>query len=275
MNLRVATAGCPDASVQAMVFMGIRAKLDAFELQRAELLASAWQAQVTVVDIPGNGHGYARLSPAERAQLRAGRFDAVADRMIAAALTHHPRLARAPIVALGYSMGASLATAAAALPSALHIDRLVLVEPVATRRWGAAELLRSVFAEPPLIGADLDRKGDGHNADAAPHRTTGACVGDWPDLAHLGFALTRGALYPDMLRAHHRSGCTLQLIYGTDSRLARRRDVKLFTQRCRRAGVPIDVIDMPGHHAFWHSLPVVDAAARSAAQHWTSTSLAQ
>src|SRR4051812_13568703 len=163
VNLRAATIGCPDAALQMLVFMGIRAQLDAFELRRADVLASVWQAQVTVVDIPGNGHGYARLTSAERAHLRTGRFDTVADRMVAAAVEHHPRLKHSPVVALGYSMGASLATAAAARSNTLRINRLVLVEPVANRRWSISELLRSVRAEQAYVEADLDRNHNGDN----------------------------------------------------------------------------------------------------------------
>lgn len=269
MNLRVATVGHPTATLQVLVFMGIRAQLDAFELFRVKVLASAWQAQLTLVDIPGNGHGYARLTSTERAQLRTGRFDAVADRMVAAALDHHPSLDNSPAVALGYSMGASLATAAAARPNTLSIKRLVLVEPVAIRRWSVTELLRSVHAEQPHISTHLDRNRFRHNGAAAPHSpTAGVHAGDWPDLGHLGFALSRGSLYTDMLRAHRRNDCTLQIIHATDSLLARRRDIKRFTQRCRSAGIPTDVIEMPGHHAFWHSLPDVAVAGHLAAARW-------
>jgi pimeloyl-ACP methyl ester carboxylesterase len=268
VNLRAATIGCPDAALQMLVFMGIRAQLDAFELRRADVLASVWQAQVTVVDIPGNGHGYARLTSAERAHLRTGRFDTVADRMVAAAVEHHPRLKHSPVVALGYSMGASLATAAAARSNTLRINRLVLVEPVANRRWSISELLRSVRAEQAHVEADLDRNHNGDNdAVAARGPATGVYVRDWPDLCHLGFALTRGSLYADMLRAHRHSNCALALIHGTDSRLARRRDIKRFTHRCRSAGITTDAIEMPGHHSFWHALPDVAVAARQAFEH--------
>lgn len=270
MNLRVATVGCPDAKLQALVFMGIRAQLDDFELHRAEALASAWQAQVTVVDVPGNGHCYGRLTSAERTQLRIGRFDAVADRMVAAAVAHQPSLTRSPVVALGYSLGASLATAATAQPNMLRISRLILVEPVATRRWRTSELLRSVHAEQPHIETHLRRNHhfrDGDNLSPRPTPLVRDC--NWADLGHLGFALSRGGLHADVVRAHRRSDCTLQLIHGTDSRLACRRDIKRFTHYCRQVGIPTDPIEMSGHHAFWHSLSDVTVAARLAAEHWS------
>ncbi|WP_431235943.1 alpha/beta fold hydrolase (plasmid) [Mycolicibacterium psychrotolerans] len=156
-GLRVATLGRRDARRQVLVFMGFLACVEPFELQRFALLAAEWDAQVTVVDAPGCGYGGARLTSTERRACRRGDFTPVARRMVHVAQTRQHRLRRGRVTVVGYSMGASLAAAAAAAPGLLRVSNMVLVEPVAMRRWNLLDLLRSVRDEDHLLDEYLDR----------------------------------------------------------------------------------------------------------------------
>jgi alpha-beta hydrolase superfamily lysophospholipase len=268
-GLRVVTLGRPDAPRQVLVFMGFLAYVEPFELQRFALLCREWDAQITVVDAPGCGYGGARLTRTQRRGLRRGDFTTVARRMVRAAQSHHLPLRRGPVAVVGYSMGASLACAAAADPGLLRVDTLILVEPVAMRRWNLARLIRSVQSEDAVLDEYL------HDNNAVPGAVPPAQRRDEPlpkrsrtDLAHLGFALTRGRLTSDMLRANVIQSFPVQVVHGADSRLSQARDVEKLVAICRRAGMQVYDVPVAGRHALWHSLTDVAALAQLTLKQW-------
>lgn len=268
-GLRAITLGYPDAHRQVLVFMGFLACIEPFELQRLALMSTEWDAQITVADAPGFGYGGARLTRAERVLLRRGDFTAVARRMVRTAQDHHSPLRRGGVTVIGYSMGASLASAAAADAGLLRVDTMILVEPVATRRWNLVRLIRAACAEDAAVGEYLDRNGycpgvappTNRRGELLPHRSR------W-DLAHLGFALSKGRIPSDLLRTNVIQSPLVQVVHGADSRLSRADDVKHLAAICRRAGMHIRDVPVAGRHALWHSLPDVAALARLIRQQW-------
>lgn len=268
-GLRVATLGHRDASRQILLFMGFLACIDPFEMQRFDLLRREWDAQITVVDTPGWGYGGARLTRLEQRALRRGDFTAVARRMVHAAQLHHLPLRRGPLTVVGYSMGASLACAAAADPGLMRVESMVLVEPVAMRRWNLARLVHSVRSEDAVIDDFLKRNNEvpGAVAPAVRHDQS-APSQSRTDLAHLGHALSRGRLVSDLLRAHMIQSFPVQIVHGVDSRLSRDGDITKLVAMCRRAGMSIFNVPVDGRHALWHSLPDVAALARRTRSQW-------
>lgn len=267
-GMRAATIGGADASRQVLLFMGFLAVIEPFELQRFALLAQIWDAQITVVDVPGCGYGRPRLHPRERRGLRSGDFTAVAHRMVKAAVAHNPQLAQKPLILVGYSMGASLGAAASGVGQ-LDIDHVVLVEPVATRCWNIVSLIGCTRAEDKVLGEYLDRNRSVAAAVAPVDRR-----GDPRppvsriDLAHLGFALTRGRIAADLRRGHRRHGFTVHVMHGERSLLSRAADVAGLAADCRRAGLQVHTVRVAGRHALWHSLPDVAALARIIMKQW-------
>ncbi|SEH53382.1 Pimeloyl-ACP methyl ester carboxylesterase [Mycolicibacterium rutilum] len=269
-GLRFATLGRPDAPRKVLMFMGFLACVEAFELQRFTLLSEIWDARVTVVDAPGCGYGSGRLRSSERRALRRGDFTAVADRMVAVALTAKPDLGRGPVTIVGYSMGSSIAAAAAG-SQALRVDNLTLVEPVAVKRWNLPRLVHATRNEDKVLDEYLDRNNDIpqvviplQRRDETPPQQSRT------DLAHLGFALSRGYLAVDVQRAHRTHRFAMQLVHGARSRLAGCCDVARFAQQCRDDGVATDDIVVHGRHALWHSLPDVAHLARATMSRWTA-----
>lgn len=268
-GLRVVTLGHHDASRQILLFMGFLACVDRFELQRFDLLCREWDAQITVVDTPGWGYGGARLTRDERRALRRGDFTAVARRMVHAAQQHHAPLRHAPLTVAGYSMGASLACAAAADPGLLRVESMILVEPVAMRRWNLARLVCSVRSEGRVIEDFLDKNNavpgavmpDTHPGKSSPSQSR-------TDLAHLGYALSRGRLMSDLLRINMIQSFPVQIVHGVDSLLSRGHDITKLVAICRRAGMSILDVPVEGRHALWHSLPDVAALARRTRSQW-------
>jgi pimeloyl-ACP methyl ester carboxylesterase len=247
--------------------MGLLAYIEAFELQRFALLADEWDAQVTIVDMPGCGYGDGRLSRDERCGLWRGDFDALAYRMVAAARQHQSALCTHPITMVGYSVGASVAASATKLFA--RLEHLVLVEPVAVRGRGLRRLLGAVKAE----NATLDRYL--------------ACNSDWPhlvepmalrrdipaavsraDIAAIGWGLSRGRIVADLIRPRAGHPAVVQLVHGAQSRLVTPSDILWAANRCRRAGIDATDVVVPGGHALWHSLPDVQSLARRVAAQW-------
>jgi pimeloyl-ACP methyl ester carboxylesterase len=262
-GLAVATVGTPAARRQVLAFMGIDAWLEPFELQRFALLAAMWDAQVTIVDAPGCGSGARRLTTAERLALLRGDFTAVVRRMVAVARAHHRPLGEAPVLLLGYSMGASMAAAAAADPRLVETAGMVLVEPVGIRQWNLLSLLRSLFVE----GRVIDRYMDNNDAfpDAVPpvvRRGDSVPYRSRRDLAELGLAVGRGKLMGDMLRAKVIHDFDVQVVHGRRSWLSPAADVEDFVAGCRSAGIVAHDVPVRGHHALWQSLPDVAELAR-------------
>ena len=263
-GLRVMTLGCPDNRRQVLVFMGFLACVEPFEVQRFALLCAEWGAQITVVDTPGFGHGGASLTTVERRGLRRGDFTVVARRMVRAAQDYHRPLRRGPVVIVGYSMGASLACAAAADPGLLRVSDMVLVEPVAMRRCSLLRLIGSVRSEGTVIDDYLTNNRGFPDAvlpaerrnDPLPHRSR-------RDLAHLGFGLSRGRIASDLLHANHIQRFVIEIAHGADSKLSRAGDVARLVTLCRRRGLHVLDVPVAGRHALWHSLPDAAALARA------------
>lgn len=155
-TLRVATAGSGDATMRMLLFMGLGACVEPFEQQRLELLADQWHAKVTIVDTPGCGYGRARLAGAERRALLRGDFGPVARRMVRGAQAQVPELRR-PVTIVGYSLGASIAAAAAAEPGLLKVVQFIAVEPAAMRPRNPLRLLRAAHCEKLALDGYLAR----------------------------------------------------------------------------------------------------------------------
>ena len=267
-GLRVAIVGDRCAPRQVLIFMGLKACVEPFELQRFALLARSWDAALTVVDAPGCGYSGARLTGRERRALRRGDFTDVARRMVAAAQEVNHRLRRGPVLVAGYSMGASLAAAAAADPGRLRVAAMILVEPVGVRRWNLLSLLRAVRIEDRTIDGYLAHN-DGLTGVVQPADRRGeAPPRSRLDLAHLGFGLSRGRLPDDLQRASRIQEFPLQVVHGSASRLSRVADASWLVRRCRRAGIDVHDITVAGHHALWHSLPHVAGLARCTRLQW-------
>lgn len=265
----LATIGRRSATRQVLLFMGIRACIEPFELRRAALLAEVWDAQVTVIDTPGYGYGGARLTTAARQALRHGSFVPAAVQMVSAAQRHHPILARASVNVVGYSMGASLAAAALATRQ-LDVDTLSLVEPVALRRWRVVRLLYSVRQEDSFNKQYLE---ENFRYPYAVLPATLQPAGRPPksriDLMHLGAGLARGRLRGDMLSENNIDRLSVHVVHGRDSTLSRSDDVERFVNECRSAGFAADNIPIDGRHALWHSLATVESLARLLLAQWT------
>jgi pimeloyl-ACP methyl ester carboxylesterase len=170
---------------------------------------------------------------------------------------------------VGYSMGSSLACAAAADPGLLRIDTMILVEPVAMRRWNLARLIRSVRSEDAVLDQYLD---DNNTVAGAvlPADRRGAPLPHCSrtDLTHLGFALSRGRLASDLLRANVIQSFPVQIVHGADSQLSRADDIRRLVAICRRAGMQIHDVPVAGRHPLWHSLPDVAALAQLTLKQW-------
>jgi pimeloyl-ACP methyl ester carboxylesterase len=254
--------GEPSARRKILAFMGFRAYVEPFELQRFRLLAELWDAQITVVDIPGCGYGRGKLRPHERRPLVRGDFSAVARRMVAAAQQHHPALRTAPVTVLGYSLGASLAASAAG-HRMIPTDCVVLVEPVSIRRWPVWRLLAAVHAENAKIDQFVAR-----NAGRPNYVAPLAIRGDSPadqsplDLTLTGWAISRGRIVDDLVLARGKRAMRVLMVHGNDSRLVCPTDITRAAARCGAAGMNVDAVEVDGGHALWHSLPDVEAMAR-------------
>ncbi len=256
-GVHVAMVGEPDAPRKVLLFMGMRACIDPIEMRRCALLAEQWGARIIVSDLPGCGLGASRLTKQDRVALRRGRFHSISRRMVRSAQEVNPLLRQTPTTVVGYSLGASLAAAAAADAGLLNVDQLLLVEPVAVRRRNPLQLLRVVHVEDRATPAAVEQPSSG--CSDAPIRA---------DLARLGWALSRGLLAADILSASHFQDFSVQLAHGRSSRLCTQRDTDRILRILRRSNV--DACDLPvaGRHGLWHSMPAVAALAQLAAQHW-------
>ena len=176
-----------------------------------------------------------------------------------------------PVAVIGYSMGASLASACTADPGLLTPSTLTLVEPVAMQRWNLIRLLRAVHTEDAAVERYLEDNGTPNgNAGPVPSRDVPTPARSRIDLAHLGFALSRGRLTCDLLRTHALRPTPVQLVHGVDSRLSGRGEVARAVARCRRAGMEIQDLPVAGRHPLWQSLLEVTALARLTRERWPS-----
>ncbi|WP_146843599.1 hypothetical protein [Cellulomonas composti] len=252
--------------------MGYAASLDPFELQRFRLLAHVLGARLVVVETPGCGVRGSRLTAAERwALLRRSDFRPAAGRMLAAAAAADPAAGAAidasgaGLGIVGYSLGCSLGTAMAREAGAragAAASALVLVEPVAARRWSSRTLLTATRAEDGLVDAALADNADVVDAvepwdrrpedTSAPHRNR-------LDMLLLAGALRSGGL-PDEVAAA--GAGRLVVVHGRDSRYGLTEAGAALTARARAAGARADQLEVAGTHALWHSLPAVERIGR-------------
>lgn len=255
-GIRVATAGSSGAQREILLFMGMLASIGPAELHRCALLAAEWNARVTVVDVPGCGRGNARLTKADRSGLRRGDFAPLARRMVRSAQDVNPNLLRRRTFLVGYSLGASLAAAAAADAGLLHVGQLALVEAVALERWNPLNLLRTVRKEDRATAAVSDAFLE---QGVAPPRG---------ELALLGYALSRGWLTSDVVRANSLHDLRVQLVRGYDSSLCRRPASERAARFMRRNGVEVSQLAMPGRHGLWHNEADVSELAQLMLDDW-------
>lgn len=247
--------------------MGYAASIEPFELQRFRLMATELDARLVVVETPGCGLPGSSLTPRERwVLLSRSSFAPVATRMLDAVLAVVPDLLDDGLLedralgVIGYSLGSSTGTAIATevrRRTGLPVDRLVLVEPVAGRRWAVRGLLAATREEDALVDAALnsnhvvegaiepwDRRGDGY---PAPSRNE-------LDLALLANALRTGRL-PRHVAAT--GAKRVAVIRGDESRLALASGCEAIVQAARGAGAAVESFVMDGTHGLWHSLPSV------------------
>jgi pimeloyl-ACP methyl ester carboxylesterase len=264
-----------------VVAQGFLAFVEPYEMQRFQVIASVLRARLVVVETPGAGFAASRLLPAERRALLRGDFTVPARRMLRAAtefLTARDGDGVAgtggPFHVLGYSLGASFAAAMAAVSATTRtyppVESVVLVEPVALRRWSAAGLLTAVRHENRLVQAYVDHTATVPGAvrplDARPGAappTRRRC-----DLLLLANALRAARLTDDLVTAARRQDGRperrprrLIVVRGDESALSPRQETQDLLAAAERHGITARLLRVPGPHAFWHSLPAVTAAA--------------
>ncbi|WP_371572169.1 hypothetical protein [Streptomyces sp. NBC_01314] len=253
-----------------VVAQGFLAFVEPFEMQRFQLIASMLRARLVVVETPGAGFAASRLLPGERRALLRGDFTVPARRMLRAATEVIG--ADGPAAAtgvLGYSLGASFAAAMAAVSGTARtgppLRTVVLVEPVAIRRWSAVGLMAAVRRENRLVQPYLDQTATVPGAV----RPLEARSGDRPltrrrsDLLLLANALRAARLGEDLAAAAQEPGPKtrrLVVVRGEQSVLSPRQAVHSLMTAAERHGFRARLLSVPGPHAFWHSLPAVGLA---------------
>jgi pimeloyl-ACP methyl ester carboxylesterase len=249
-----------------VVVQGIRSWIEEFELQRFQLVATTLTARLVVVEVPGFGVAGSRLLRDERRALLRGDFGPLAERMFGAVSAVLDETVDRAVSFIGYSMGTSIATAMARVASAdgWTIENLVLVEPVALQRWKARHLLAATRREDRFLSESI-----------AANRAVVGAVAPWDqrpgvrppnrrygDLVLLGGALRCGGLANDL-----GSGVEprrVVVVRGDRSALSAV-DWAPVLAAMRRRGIAADEVIVPGHHAFWHSLPAVADMTRRVA----------
>lgn len=227
--------------------LGFAAWLDEAELARFSWLASAWQRRLVVVETPGTG-GPTHLTVAESKALLWGDFGPLADRFLAAA---REAAGEIPLTgSLGYSMGASVATAASRRAAATGgpLASIVLVEPIAVRRWR------------PLGLALANRSQERLN------RASGMPVGSPPpprvrrsDQILMLNALRHGRIPADLDAI---PPVRLVAARGLDSPMCDAAGLARLARRAKAAGHHVDVLEIPGSHTIWHRQDAVATIAR-------------
>ncbi|CAN5240340.1 hypothetical protein BH11ACT7_BH11ACT7_04440 [soil metagenome] len=99
---------------------------------------------------------------------------------------------------------------------------MMLVGPVPVRRWNLARLVVSVRSEDRLLDDYLRRNSDHPEvvipvARLSEPQPTESRI----DLAQLGYAVTRGQLRVDLLRAQQLRRFRVRVVHGAGSRLSR------------------------------------------------------
>lgn len=251
-----------------VIAMGYGAGLDPFEIQRFGLIAQHLRARLLIPEIPGcSYHARTRLSRAERIGLLRSDFHPAARRMLDAALTVDAEAQHdLPYGVLGYSLGASLAAAMADVAHdpacGTELSTVILVEPVANRRWSIPDILQSNRAEDRLIGEHLRRNNEVEGAVEPSGLVSGSPKAHLylPDLLLLANALRAGRLFED-LRSAARKPYRLVVAHGRGSRMSRCDAARQLVDDCQGIGVAALNVEVDGRHGLWQSLPDVDNLA--------------
>lgn len=247
-----------------LVVQGFQSWVEPFEMQRFQLIARVLHARLVVIEVPGFGVAGSRLLPRERRALRAGDFGPLAERMLEAATTVLGAVASdRELSLLGYSMGASVATAMARVAAAQNftLDQLALVEPVALHRWKFWELLARTRREDRWIAdyVATNTVVDGAVAPWDQRPGVRPPTRRYADLLTLGAALRHGSVGRDL-----RDGVRprrVVVVRGDRSALSEAA-YQPTLEALRRQGVAATELVVPGHHAFWHSLVAVEEMAQ-------------
>jgi pimeloyl-ACP methyl ester carboxylesterase len=239
-----------------VVTLGFRACVEPYEMQRFRLIASTLRARLVVVETPGFGLRGSDLTRAERRALRHGDFGPLASRMFAAAT----QVAGAePTALLGYSLGASTG---AAMARVAPLRTVVLVEPVALKRWRVPALVSATRREDRFVPSFLDENGTIADAVAPWDRRPGTAAPATRKsaLLLLANALRRSSLAGDLQTAVPRLRRVV-FVRGESTLLSPRRELLVLAGSLSDRGVPVRVLPVEGGHGFWQSLPRVGALA--------------
>lgn len=245
--------------------LGAFSRLDPFETDRYQRLATAQHRRVAVVETPGWTKG-TRLTRTDREQLRSGEFHSIGTSMGEAVVRAAHVAPGEEVSVLGYSMGCSTATAMAlwCAENELKLRHLTLVEPVALVAMPPTELVARNTWEGLFARRHLQ---ENHHLTEIPTPSVGH-LGDrrrLPDPLHLLWALSRGRL-GDAVREVARTcpGLAVTLIRGGSSRLVDQGAVRALAASLHELGATVDTrIVVGAHHALWHSRPTVGRLAEA------------
>jgi len=262
----------PDPERAFVVAMGFGACLEPFEVQRFGVLARVLRARLIVVETPGFSFAPTGLLARERGALLRADYGPVAARMLTAALSiDDTRHGQRPLGVIGYSMGASLVSAMARvahnqLDRKVALETVVLVEPVAIRRWSWPRLLGALRAEDKLIDGYLRTNEDVPEAVIPTDRIPGSASPRQRrlDLLLLANALRAGRLVEDLrAAAAGHEAMKVVVAHGASSHLSQLAECQRMVGECRAAGILVEDVAVPGHHGLWQSLYAVDDLASS------------
>lgn len=252
-----------------VIVPGFLAFVEAFEMQRFQLIAAILRARLIVVEPPGAGMADSRLLPDERRALLRGDFTVLARRMLRAASTVLDEGAGAgPVGLMGYSMGASFAAAAAVIADepefGLAIGTVVLVEPVAVQKWNPIALYAAMRRENLHVQPYLDETstvaGTVPPLDRRPDESLRTLRRT--DLLLLANALRAARLSGDLTAAAEGHGCgpqALVVVRGEGSVLAPEEGVRRLVATAEKHLPTVRFLEVAGPHAFWLSMPRVNA----------------
>jgi pimeloyl-ACP methyl ester carboxylesterase len=256
-----------------LALMGFKAWLDPFELQRLTVLAGLLAARIVVPETPGCSSEPSRVTFGEGRALLRGCYDPLAARMFSAARQHLRRDKGQPVHLLGYSMGASIA--ASILVTTTHeqlpLHDIVLVEPVAIRRWPVTRLIKGVRKEEAGTHAYL-ADNDSWTDAVEP---SGDVPGGPRPATHVtsmlleGNAIRAGRLPRDLALGlvRHESAATI-IVHGMDSLLSRPESCARLVQCLQQHGREVVDVPVPGGHPLWHSLDDVTRLAMTMRALW-------
>ena len=267
-SLRVARLEPPGAPTRTfIVAMGYAAWIDEFELQRFRLMASELQARLLVVETPGLGLPASRLRRQARlALLRRADLQPVASRMLDAAEAASPTPLDQNVGVMGYSLGATLATAVSQellRRRGAPTPALVLVEPVTGLPWRALALRNAVRLEDSLVDDALKQNAEISGAVEPWDRTPGANAPrhNRLDLVLLANALRRGNLAEQVIASQ---AGRVVIVTGKNSRLALPAAIDHLLLALKTADIDVRHLQMDGTHGLWHSLPSVQTLTQFA-----------